>query len=164
MYADDNDGQYTPRMDPFWPERLLSYYLVSNLVFCPNDKLREVNRSYLVNGFNDWFKEVLGTNYVTFENHMWPEGMKESAIREPVDTILFGEKAETSHNYHVDLIRPYPEPPDCYKHIEDGRHNATVKGRGGGANYVFADGGVRYLGFGKAVNPIILWAVTDAWR
>src|ERR1044072_6942081 len=26
MYADENDGQYTPRMVPFWPERLRSYF------------------------------------------------------------------------------------------------------------------------------------------
>src|SRR6266480_3993250 len=26
MYADENDGQYTPRMIPFWPQRLRAYF------------------------------------------------------------------------------------------------------------------------------------------
>src|SRR6266536_1641161 len=106
MYSDDNDGQFTPRMSPWWPERLQSYYIVTNLLFCPDDTDlgRDPGRSYLVNGFDDWFKSVLqGTNFTAFMAHMWPEGMRESAIREPVETLLFGEKAVHSRNYHVDV-------------------------------------------------------------
>src|SRR5437667_3363596 len=34
MYADENDGQYTPRMAPFWPDRLRSYFTATNLLVC----------------------------------------------------------------------------------------------------------------------------------
>jgi len=167
MYSGDNDGQYAPRMAPFWPDRLLSYYTVSNLLICP-DETREgldpgglglLNRSYLVNGFDDWFKAVLqGTNYTLFLNHQWPEGMKEAALREPTETLLFGEKAETSRNYHVDV-----DNNDQNAEIDGSRHNTATKS-GGGSNYVFTDGHVDYMRFPRAINPINLWAVTDTFR
>src|SRR5438132_5285043 len=59
MYADENEGQYTPRMAPFWPLRLQSYFTVTNLLICPTDRGNIVDRSYLVNGWDDWFKSVL---------------------------------------------------------------------------------------------------------
>src|SRR5258706_8848444 len=67
MYADESEGQYTPRMIPFWPERLLPYFTVSNLLICPTDRDHDVDfpLSYLVNGWDDWFKSTLGTNYDT---------------------------------------------------------------------------------------------------
>src|SRR5207247_10112038 len=155
-------GQFSPRMIPLWPDRLLSYYIVSNLVFCPDDRTREVDRSYLVNGFDDWFKSnLVGSNYDSFLNHTWPEGMKESAIRDSTDTLLFGEKTENSHNFHVDI--------DLNDHniwVEGSAHGCGRKGKGGGggSNYVFADGGVRHLTYPKAINPINLWSITDGCR
>ena len=35
---------------------------------------------------------------------------------------------------------------------------------GGGSNYTFADGSVRYLKFGRSMWPINLWAVTPEYR
>src|SRR4051794_29894673 len=58
MYADENEGQYTPRMPPFWPDRLKPYYTTTNLLVCPSDRSTVVPRSYLVNGWDDWFKSV----------------------------------------------------------------------------------------------------------
>jgi prepilin-type N-terminal cleavage/methylation domain-containing protein len=160
MYADENDGQFTPRMPPFWPDRLVSYFTVTNLLICPSDRETVVDRSYLINGWDDWFKSVLSTNYTSmFMAHLWPEGMRESAIREPVDTILFGEKESSSRNYHCDL-----ENNDHIIEINGSRHNGNGQGKGGLSNYVFADGGVRSLKYPKAISPQILWAVTDAWR
>src|SRR6185295_10852341 len=37
VYADSNDGQYPPRMAPYWPERLRREYEVLNLLKCPSD-------------------------------------------------------------------------------------------------------------------------------
>src|SRR5438874_12242672 len=37
MYADDNEGEFPPRMQPFWPQRLASYYLDTNLLKCASD-------------------------------------------------------------------------------------------------------------------------------
>jgi len=160
MYADENDGQFPPRMAPFWPERLASYYTVSNLLICPSDRETIVPRSYLINGWDDWFKSVLGPNYTSmFMAHLWPEGMREAAIREPVDTILFGEKESSSANYHCDL-----ENNDHIIEVIGSRHNGNGQGKGGVSDYVFADGGVRSLKYPKAISPQILWAVTDTWR
>jgi len=162
MYADESEGQYTPRMIPFWPERLLPYFTVSNLLICPTDRDHDVDfpLSYLVNGWDDWFKSTLGTNYDTlFLNHKWPEGMRESVIREPVETIMFGEKESTSRHYHCDL-----QTQDEKNEINTGRHNSSGKGKGGSSNYVFCDGGVRPLAFPKATSPKVLWGVTDEAR
>lgn len=35
---------------------------------------------------------------------------------------------------------------------------------GGGSNYAFIDGSTRFLKFGKAFDPINLWAITPAAR
>jgi prepilin-type processing-associated H-X9-DG protein len=85
--------------------------------------------------------------------------MRESAIREPSETILFGEKESSSANFHVDL-----QLNDHYIEVNASRHMANGQGKGGLSNYVFADGGVRGLTYPKAISPMILWAVTDAWR
>src|SRR5690242_11941181 len=52
MFADDNEGKFTPRQAPYWPERLLSYYVNSNLLHCPTDVATH-QRSYIINGWND---------------------------------------------------------------------------------------------------------------
>jgi len=165
MYTDENEGQLPPRMAPFWPDRLQSYFQVINLLVCPTDRDNQVAHSYLINGWDDWFKTVLvGTNYAAFQNHQWPEGMKESAIREPIDTIMFGEKVSSSHNYHVDIDPPTSPIGDQYIHVEGGRHNGNGNGKGGLSNYVFCDGSVRGMRFPGTVSPVLLWAVTDASR
>ena len=47
--------------------------------------------------------------------------------------------------------------------VEQGRHSATVK-NSGGSNFAFADGGVRYLSYGKMLMPENLWAIEDSYR
>src|SRR5437764_9508778 len=76
MYADENDGQYTPRMLPFWPERLRPYFAaVTNILICPTDRDNQADHSFLVNGWMDWFKSVLSpTDYASFVANRWPEG------------------------------------------------------------------------------------------
>ena len=36
---------------------------------------------------------------------------------------------------------------------------AGIGSRSGGSNYAFADGSVRFIKFGRVMNPINLWAV-----
>src|SRR5256885_9999 len=130
MYADENDGQYTPRMIPFWPQRLRPYFAgVTNILICPSDRDNQADHCYLVNGFMDWFKSVLApTNYASFVGHSWPEGMKESAIREPSETLLFGQKVSTSFNYHCDILTDTGKPvPDHIDEIEASAHNNVGK-------------------------------------
>jgi prepilin-type processing-associated H-X9-DG protein len=53
---------------------------------------------------------------------------------------------------------------DDYSELEQSRHGAGANGKGGGSNYAFADGSVRFLRFGGSLSPINLWAVTQQWR
>src|SRR4051812_10545532 len=105
MYADEQEGEYPPRMAPFWPVRLKPYYEVDSLLKCPSDIGAELERTYLINGFDDFFATTLDAN--TYKNvflvHEWSAGMRETFIRDSSETITFGEKITTSHNYHCDI-------------------------------------------------------------
>ena len=160
MYGDDHDGEFPPRMTPYWPTRLLSYYANTNLLKCPSDLQPALDRSYLCNGWDDYFQETLpSTNFDLFMAHQWPKGMKESAIKNPADTITFGEKVSDSRHYHLDLYAA-----DDVLQIEQRRHGAVMAGKARGSNYAFADGSARYLRFGETLFPYNLWAITDSWR
>src|SRR5437762_2570583 len=60
MYADDFDGQFPPRRMPpsNWVTRLQPYYVDKQILKCPSDAWRE-DRSYIVNGWNDYFENIL---------------------------------------------------------------------------------------------------------
>src|SRR5947207_1265038 len=126
MYADDNDGQFPPRFAPFWMTRLQRYYTDVRLLRCPTDPVAAASippgppgyadnpeyapRSYLINGWDDYFKVTLvgpgGTNdtrWDEFVDHAYQLGMPENAIPEPSDTIVFGEKLSESRHIHMDF-------------------------------------------------------------
>jgi hypothetical protein len=89
----------------------------------------------------------------------------EGAIHEPSDTIAFGEKrsdAPKHGHFHMDLLDG--KLGDDIEEIEHGRHGKVGSSKGLGSNYTFADGGVRFLRFGKSLAPINYWATTAAWR
>ena len=147
-----------------WPLQLQPYYVETKILYCPSDIVQPQNfgdsstyaalkakRSYLFNGFNDYFKGVP------------PNGsqMPESAIKETTETVLFGEKdGETSGHWWMDYWAG-----DDYKELDQARHNRGGKsGTGGGSNYAFADGSARYLLFGKSLDPINLWFVDENLR
>src|SRR5436853_7543346 len=92
MYADDFDGIYPPRTNQYrWPTLLKEYYQTTNLLICPTDVLRgppptdsssptpedRANRSYLINGWNDYFSNGLAV----------ANSMKESNVRLPSQTL-----------------------------------------------------------------------------
>ena len=157
MFADDNEGRFTPRQAPFWIERLYSYYANSNVLHCPTDVAAH-ERSYIINGWNDYFAEMLATNFAAYMNYQVAEGMPESAIRSPSDTILFGELEAGNSNRHMDYYQN-----NDYQVIDQNRHGRSNAGSGG-ANFSFTDGGVRFLRFGQSLTPLNLWGVTDEWR
>jgi prepilin-type N-terminal cleavage/methylation domain-containing protein/prepilin-type processing-associated H-X9-DG protein len=160
MYADDEDGYFPPRMVAYWPTRLSAYYVNTNLLKCPTDARPELGRSYLCNGWDDYFESTLDrTNWQAFLAHQYPVGMKEHEIREPSETITFGEKISESRHYHLDLYQT-----DDILQIDQRRHGASFGGKGRGSNFAFADGSARFLRFGQSLSPFNLWAVTDAWR
>jgi ribosome-associated heat shock protein Hsp15 len=171
MYADDFDGQFPPRRraPTNWVTELRAYYGDKQVLKCPNDSWRE-ERSYIINGWNDYFENTLSrSDFERFRQWRWPNGMKQSAIPNPSETIAFGEKRTGSRHYHVDLTqgtrRDVTAGNDVTEVAQD-RHKASGGGNGksGGANYAFADGSVRFLHYGQAIKPVNMWAVMDEWR
>lgn len=183
MYCDENEGQFPPRSSPLWMTRLLPYYHDVKILKCPTDDVQPMTtnlitgaliglfgmspadlaaRSYIINGWNDWFEANLTPQeYAQFQAHRWYTGMRQSAIRYPSDTILFGEKLTDSPHVHMDFFQGVGNDMD---QVEHSRHNNGSKPGSGGSNFTFADGSVRFLRAGKSVYPLNLWAVTDKYR
>ena len=68
-----------------------------NKNFPPDSALR----SYIINGWNDYFKETLKLSNV---DQMINKAIPESAIHEPSQTIVFGEKLTNSDNFYMDFL------------------------------------------------------------
>ena len=176
MYADDNDGFYPPRggsQSNYWPAALQPYYVDFKILYCPSDTLNPANfgngssipalaakRSYIFNGFNDFFKNS-GRNP--------PPGsvVPESAIKQSSETVLFGEKdggdGTPAHLGSGHWWMDYNDGDD-YQELDQARHMKGPNGSGGGSVYAFADGSARYLTFGKSLDPINLWFVDEQLR
>jgi prepilin-type N-terminal cleavage/methylation domain-containing protein/prepilin-type processing-associated H-X9-DG protein len=169
-YADDFDGRYPPRTNAWrWPTQLLEYYISTNLLICPTDAMRgapqsdtssptpadRANRSYMINGWNDYFSDALTES----------RSMKETAVIYPTDTIMFGEKKgqpNASPQYFMDLNEGFGNDAD---QIEHGCHSVVRKTpNSGGSNFAFVDGSARFMRYGSTVNPLNLWAVNDTNR
>src|SRR5262245_37051932 len=176
MYVDDNDGFFPPRTTTNrWPTLLRDGYKDLKVLRCPSDAPnpetlgRDTNnypadaapRSYIINGWNDYFKETLKpASWDQYKSGTSPASLKETAIREPSDTIVFGEKDHDSGHYYMDY-----EFYDDIIQLDQSRHNVSAKSsRAGGSNYALADGGVRFVKFGRTLLPVNLWAVIPAWR
>ena len=164
-YADDNSGTFPPRgVRPFWPERLRPYYKQIAILTCPSDGPSPQSvtsnptniadaapRSYIFNGWNDYFAA-----------HGLPlaQPFPQSAIAEPAQTILFGEKLTDSGHFWFDY-----EQIDDFTALENGRHFRSGSSSGSGAsNHTFADGSVRLLKWGTGFFPTNLWAVEPEVR
>jgi len=163
MYAGDNDG-YTPprRLMPYWTLPLQPYYQDVALLKCPSERDGS-GRSYLINGWNDYFKKILSPeDFATFMAFQWPRGIKLSEIPNPSDTVTFGEKRTGSPHAYMDLLQGAKGNDE--EELEHGRHGGGNTPRKGSSNYTFADGSARALRFGNSVTPVNLWAVTEEWR
>jgi len=164
MYADDNEGLYPARgssgspttLSNCWPSALQDGYKDVKILLCPSDGPKppqaygggsgiaalEAPRSFIINGFNDFFKGSPGVG----------KSMVESAIQDATDTILFGEKDSESGHWWMDWWQG-----DDYKELDQSRHT-------GGSNYAFADGSARYLRFGRSIDPINMWFIDPVLR
>jgi len=165
MYASDFDGEFPPRRrgaTNCWVGRLQPFYSDYKILRCPADRFLS-DRSYIINGWNDYFKAKLtSAEYKRFTNWSWPSGMKESEIPNPSETIAFGEKRSDSFHVHMDFDQG--QAGNDVEIIDQVRHKSGTGANAGGSNFTFADGSVRFLKKGDSVNPVNLWAVTDAWR
>ncbi len=174
LYADDHKGNFPPRTDVNrWPTLLKSGYQSLEVLRCPNDTRRVPRgqstngnfppdlalRSFIMNGWNDYFKEVLKLNDVAL---MVNRSIPESAIREPSQMIVFGEKLTNSENFYMDFLEGGGN--DVQEIMRD-RHGSARKGsKTGGSNYTFADGSSRFIKYRGVLYPLNLWSVNDFFR
>lgn len=147
----------------YWPTALREGYQDLKILVCPSDGLNPQTfgkdsrnfpanaapRSYIMNGFNDYYQRV-PTNGAAFS---------EAEIQEPSETVVFGEKETSSGHFWMDYWMY-----DDANELEQSRHSNGGRKNMGGSNYAFADGSVRFLPFGRSFYPINLWAVTPGWR
>ena len=176
MYADDNNGYFTPRKsgDSRWTSLLREGYRDIKVLRCPSDgpnpatfgkgETNEANaapRSYIINGWNDYFlKTLTADDFAAYMGNRSDIAVKETQVLEPSETIVFGEKDTDSGHYYMDYNQL-----DDLSELEQSRHAVSVKkSRGGGSNYLFADGSARFYRFGKTLTPINLWAIDPDTR
>jgi prepilin-type N-terminal cleavage/methylation domain-containing protein len=167
MYADDFEGYYPSRNtggsgSNRWPSQLVDYYKDTKILYCPSDVVAPTNfgtgspipalaarRSYIFNGFNDYFKGI-PTNGAA---------VAESAINETSETVLFGEKDSDSGHWWMDYWMY-----DDAKELDQTRHMKVGNSTAGGSVYAFADGSARYLKYGQSLDPINLWFIDPVMR
>jgi prepilin-type N-terminal cleavage/methylation domain-containing protein/prepilin-type processing-associated H-X9-DG protein len=174
MYSYDNQGRFPPRMSPSWMTFLQPYYENVALLKCPSDPggssgtpgalpndPRVAPRTYLINGWNDYFLAHLNPDqWWDYYDHKYPLGLPEIAIHEPSETVTFGPKRSDSFHVHMDLYQV-----NDLLEMEQAMHTTGSRRFGsGGSNFAFADGSARYLPYGGSLTPINLWAVTPEYR
>ena len=171
LYVDDNRGLFPPRSDVIrWPAELLELYRNTNLLACPTDLQRGIPpaslgasnpkyfadnslRSYLMNGWNDVFPTAITSTPAR------EFSMKESTVLKPSETVIWGEKRHQADDFWMDL---YESGDNLTDKVQHGTHSNLLKPtRAGGANFACADGAVRFLKFGRSVNPINWWCVKE---
>jgi prepilin-type N-terminal cleavage/methylation domain-containing protein/prepilin-type processing-associated H-X9-DG protein len=183
VYLADFNGNYPERsMAPRWCERLRPNFQEVRILVCPSDigpdgknrpstGERQTNilgdaapRTYIINGWNDQFAETMGSEFNM--NSIVGRTINESVIREPSDTIVYGEKLYAVDHYYMDFLEG--QLGNDFEVLNHSVHNTAARtpsgGVGGGANYAFADGSTRYLKYGKSLAPLNYWAVTARWR
>ena len=177
LYGGDNRDFFPPRTNAWrWPTLLQSGYRNLSLLICPTDSRRgtpttDTNsptppdrspRSYLINGWNDYFSAQLSGG--DFDQYMAGTyaraSLKETVIRKPSDTIVFGEKKNTAADYFMDMLEGVAG--NEFSAVEHGCHmRPPGGGRGGGSMFAFADNSVRYLKYGGSTWPFDLWAISE---
>jgi prepilin-type processing-associated H-X9-DG protein len=172
MYASDYNNEFPPRRPPAnaWPQKLQPYFREWKVLVCPGDRFGiagllanagDLKRSYLINGFNDYFFRTLSDReYRVYKRWNWPHGMREDAITNPSETILFGEKRTGSMHVHMDIDQGDLERGEMGNDIEEIDHAR----HGRGSNFVFVDASVRLLEKKKELFPDNLWCVMDEFR
>jgi prepilin-type N-terminal cleavage/methylation domain-containing protein/prepilin-type processing-associated H-X9-DG protein len=180
VYANDNHGYFPPRsFADRWPDKFYdSYGHNLKILLCPsevtnapitsgsspsNNVADASSRSYLINGWNDYFQATFGAGSDDFGNYMsgsYPQGMLQSSIMQSTTVILLGEKSSQAGDFYADLLNG----DDIDEVVNESRHGgsgtAAAAGMGaGGSNYTMADGSVQYYKFPLSLDPLNLSAI-----
>lgn len=175
MYVDENESRFPPRTyTNRWTTLLRESYRDLKVLRCPSDGPSPATRtnspsvadaaprSYIINGWNDFFAAQVGS-WDNYRSGLSSLSLKENNIAEPSQTIAFGEKDYDSPHYYMDY-----EFYDDLLQLDQSKHMTVRKDArgngGGGSNYTFVDGSTRLLKFGRAFDPLNLWAITLAAR
>jgi prepilin-type N-terminal cleavage/methylation domain-containing protein/prepilin-type processing-associated H-X9-DG protein len=194
IYTGDNQDQFPRRANRGrWPQQMFeSYGRNVKLLLCPSDGPKppatgetDTNnypadaapRSYLINGFNDYYAETLGistSDWGTLSTAMVTNAssLKEQSVHYSSDTVVLGEKLSEAGDYYMDLFENVPATGgNDLAVVEQCRHNnlkASSQTAGqsgsGGSNYVMADGSARFFKYPRAVSPLHLWCLSDTDR
>lgn len=179
IYLGDDQGIYPPRSNTDrWPNKFSDNYGKNlKILLCPSETTNapysngagETNaadiaaRSYFINGWNDYFlnppADPLGMNL--------GDQMKENALIHPSDMLLLGEKTAGHGDFYMDLMEGTGN--DFEGILNQSAHDATPADRmagygSGGANYAITDGSAHYIKFAHALQPLNMWANSDANR
>jgi prepilin-type N-terminal cleavage/methylation domain-containing protein len=182
LYVDDSEGYFPPRRGfNRWPSLLRENYQNMTLLICPTDGLKigsaslspsytnadQAPRSYLINGWNDYFYNTLPrSDFDLYLSGTYSKPvLKDNSITKPSDTILFGEKLREAADFFMDMFEGGGFLGNDERRVNHGAHSRPNPNFiGGGSVHAFADGSARYLRFGSGVSPLNLWAISDADR
>ena len=169
LYLGDYKAQYPPRSSTDrWPDLFYDDYGKNvQMLLCPDDfnpvpesmgtsssnnVADAAPRSYLINGWNDYFG---GYNQ--------GDSMKESSIVYSSDTIVLGEKRADHGDFYMDILEANGN--DFSGVLEQSRHDSRGAETGtGGSNFSFADGSARFIKYGFSCWPVHLWCIADTNR
>ncbi|MEM1209063.1 MAG: DUF1559 domain-containing protein [Planctomycetota bacterium] len=183
MYADDEKDFFPPRYTSTpvrWPSLLERYYSADDVLLCPDDKdvqidtstelvaaddQSRVERSYFINGFNDYYPDVDNDTVPDF--NIDGLAMPRRAIVKTTDTFLFGEvrddNGDGNRHFYCDVLEGVGNPLAEVAHVRHFGPDSAGDSGTGSANYALVDGSTKSIRF-PAFVPINQWAVTDAYR
>jgi prepilin-type N-terminal cleavage/methylation domain-containing protein len=189
MYSGDFNGQFPHRggssqQPARWPQQMYdSYGRNVKMLLCPSEPTNTpmtfqsdavdypgdaAPRSYLMNGFNDYYSETLGippASWGALETAIVaaPTAIKEENVVHPSDTVVLGEKKSGAGDYYMDIYENGGN--DTTGIAEQTRHDSRGDDTTtGGSNYTMVDGSARYIKVPQAFTPVNLWCNSDADR
>jgi prepilin-type N-terminal cleavage/methylation domain-containing protein len=177
VYVDDNHGFFPPRLDADrWPDKFYdSYGRKLQILLCPSEAAPPISygasssnnvadaspRSYLINGWNDYFNNTLSSaDFTTYMNGTYSQGLQQTVIMQPSSVILLSEKVATAGDFYADLLNG----DDIDQTVNESRHDANGQdssiGMGsGGSNFAMSDGSATFIKFPFSLDPLNLWAI-----
>lgn len=189
IYSSDYNDQFphrggTPQCPARWPQQMYdSYGHNIKMLLCPSETTNtpmtfqsDTNnfpadaapRSYLMNGFNDYYSEALGiapSDWGQLEGKIiaTSTSFKEQFVVHPSDMVILGEKRASAGDYYMDIFENGGN--DFTGIVEQTKHNSRgPDSSSGGSNCTMADGSAHYMRVPTEFNPLNLWCNSDADR